>query len=112
GEIAVLDWGLARRRDEPPEPDVAATKAIPLPPSKPTLTGTVLGTPGYMAPEQALGATARIGPWSDVFALGAMLYEVIAGTPFAEAPGLGGPPEMRDAELVRSLKSQGADDEL
>jgi hypothetical protein len=48
-----------------------------------TATGIAAGTPGYMAPEQATGDKARLGPWTDVFSLGVMLYELLtAKLPF------------------------------
>ncbi|MBI4712714.1 MAG: tetratricopeptide repeat protein [Planctomycetes bacterium] len=48
-----------------------------------TLSGTILGTPSYMSPEQAKGDKARIGPRSDIFSLGATLYHALTGqTPF------------------------------
>ncbi len=52
---------------------------------KMTVTGTVMGTPWYMSPEQAAGEIDRLGPASDIFSLGVILYELITGTrPFNE----------------------------
>jgi eukaryotic-like serine/threonine-protein kinase len=83
GEVLVLDWGLAKRVDEVALASVpvergAAEMPVPAPialADAPTRTqrGTVLGTPGYMAPEQARGEVDRLDQRADVFALGAML---------------------------------------
>ncbi|HEX3763465.1 MAG TPA: serine/threonine-protein kinase, partial [Kofleriaceae bacterium] len=72
GETLVADWGLAKRLDEADPPHGAPAVGTPAD----TATGAVLGTPAYMAPEQASGE--RVDPRSDVFAIGAMLRELLA----------------------------------
>jgi serine/threonine protein kinase len=75
GETVVIDWGLAKQLDDPPDEGPAGEKLVG--PGDATMTGQVLGTPVYMSPEQALGLPAD--ERSDVYALGAILYHLIAG---------------------------------
>jgi serine/threonine protein kinase len=72
--VYVIDWGLAKHTGVPGGSSQSGR----------TLPGKVMGTPGYMAPEQADGRSARAGAEADVFALGAILYEILTGRrPFA-----------------------------
>src|SRR4029079_17967218 len=65
-QVKLLDFGIARREQ-------AATVL--------TQTGSVLGTPGYMAPEQARGDHSLIDARADVFSLGCVLFECLTGKP-------------------------------
>jgi WD40 repeat protein len=86
GETIVVDWGLAKRLGagmrEPSSP--ADERSFALSPELATRAGDVLGTPGYMAPEQASGGD--VDTRSDVYALGALLYHVVSGQPPARYP--------------------------
>ncbi len=91
GETLVVDWGLAKVLGRPEDPAGPA----PLPPlpgeadAAATQAGAVLGTPAFMPPEQALGELDRLGPASDVYSLGAMLYHLLTGrAPFAGTDAL------------------------
>src|SRR5262245_31310819 len=93
-ETLVVDWGLAKvvgksdifpapgeadeaSEGDDSEPDLGATAPVP---GGETQPGTSIGTPSYMSPEQARGDLERIGPASDVYSLGATLYELLTGT--------------------------------
>jgi serine/threonine protein kinase/formylglycine-generating enzyme required for sulfatase activity len=82
GEVVVMDWGLAKISQSsgsfgsgPKNPVVTVRSRGGL---YVTRSGSVAGTPNYMPPEQARGEHGLVGPWSDVYALGALLYEVLA----------------------------------
>jgi eukaryotic-like serine/threonine-protein kinase len=118
GEVLVLDWGLAKpiavtAGPEPGhrEPRANGSQKPNLPPAivdaptiefdadrNETMQGQVLGTPSYMSPEQAEGKIDRIGPRSDVYSLGAILYEILCGQrPFAGS---------KTSELLRLVRQQ------
>jgi serine/threonine-protein kinase len=80
GEVYVLDWGLSKVAGLP---DLLGERPVALPrdAGTDTLDGAVLGTPGYMSPEQARGETASMDMRSDVYSLGAILYEMLALQP-------------------------------
>jgi WD40 repeat protein len=94
GTPKVTDFGLAKQADQ----DSARTG-----------TGTIVGTPSYMAPEQAAGQPAAVGPAADVYALGAILYEALTGQPpFKAATALETLEQVRTHEVAppRRLRPQ------
>jgi len=125
GEVLVMDWGVAKRLGEP-------SLELPADPTRPapqeggaqsgTAHGTVIGTPAWMAPEQARGEVERLDARADVFALGGILYFLLTGRPpaperLSEAPtrtwvGYAGPrpgafpaPRQVDPEIPRALEA-------
>ena len=66
GEPKITDFGLAKKMDDQ---------------DSQTQSGSIMGTPSYMPPEQAEGKTADIGPLADIYSLGAILYELLTGRP-------------------------------
>jgi formylglycine-generating enzyme required for sulfatase activity/tetratricopeptide (TPR) repeat protein len=103
GEVYVMDWGLARLLGQPETRELRMQGQTELPSvvhslrhgpgpgeadaSLVTLDGDVVGTPAYMSPEQAAGHIELMGPHSDVYSAGAMLYQLLAGHPPYLPPG-------------------------
>jgi serine/threonine protein kinase len=120
GEVYVLDWGVAcsmRGKDlhdlrprtasasmpydastpgTPPDSDTSAKDAPII-----TRDGTVLGIPAYMSPEQAHGRMESVGTRSDVYSLGAMLYELIKG----HGPYLDASPPPSGKQVLDAVRS-------
>jgi serine/threonine-protein kinase len=124
GETLVVDWGLAKSLGPLPDASTisgAETADGPLrlePEGVPLVTraGTVLGTPGYMSPEQADGMLSELSAASDVYSLGATLYTILTGRPPmtaetpAGAPGGGSnasfpSPRAVDRRVPRALEA-------
>lgn len=91
GEVFVVDWGLMKivGSGGPTAEEAEAELGEVLSPADDglprTLAGRVTGTPAYMSPEQALGQVGKMGPPSDVFSLGLVLYEILWGfSPYCE----------------------------
>jgi serine/threonine-protein kinase len=87
GEVYVLDWGLATM------PGAAALPALPESSEsgstpRATRAGDLIGTPGYMSPEQARGEGDAAGPAADIYALGTILFEILALEPLHGEEGL------------------------
>lgn len=81
GETVVLDWGIAKVAGIPDDRTPAPAGRDPDPGEGSTQMGAILGTPAYMSPEQALGDVEEIDEQSDVWSLGAVLYEILTGEP-------------------------------
>ena len=89
GEVYVMDWGLAKivgredHRASESKPDLTRSMVVgsdrAAEEGMETMEGSVFGTPCYMAPEQARGHRDQIGPWSDVYSVGSILYHLLTG---------------------------------
>lgn len=124
GETQVLDWGLARIKGQEDKAlkdlqkgSLALSKSLIQSDSQAlTLDGSIVGTPAYMPPEQARGELENVDEQSDVYSLGAVLYQILTGSPPYEGPMaalivqavLSGPPlrvSAREKEIPRELEA-------
>jgi serine/threonine protein kinase len=114
GEVLVMDWGVAKevvgRNAAPSGRDVGVPPGGGAPAHRPgqTLHGTVLGTPGYMAPEQARGEVELIDERADVYALGGILFFLLTGRD-PQPEQAGGrevtPPQRLNRSIPRALNA-------
>ncbi len=117
GELYILDWGLAKilGADERaiPAPEGEEPIEAPLSQRHRTIAGSMMGTPGYMSPEQIRGEIDALDERTDVFALGAILFEILTLEPLFGKPGddvtaiLAA--TLRGADARPSQRSRGAD---
>lgn len=115
GEVLVMDWGVAKdRRGGAREGGTVMSEQRPAqgPAGTGTAHGAVLGTPGYMAPEQARGENERVDERSDVFSLGALLAFLLTGQPptvAGEPPSLSALPRPLAAVCRKAMAPRAED---
>lgn len=91
GEVLVIDWGLAKLYRNATDPTIESMESVLVDHDRrfPTKMGSTVGTPAFMSPEQASGMVDTLGPASDVYSLGAILYMMLVGKPaFERSPDI------------------------
>ena len=81
GEVIVLDWGLASTYANEAKEEEEDEPVLPSTTGHQSVDGQIVGTPRFMAPEQATGDRGQLSPATDVYGLGAVLYEILTGGP-------------------------------
>ncbi|MCB9852026.1 MAG: protein kinase [Phycisphaerales bacterium] len=121
GEVQVVDWGLAKVLSRGAAGDDSSRGADPIADSvvetlrstddgSQSVAGAVMGTPAYMSPEQARGEVDRIDERSDVFALGAILFEILTGRAVYDGSGNDVLRRAADGDLTTALQALNACD--
>jgi serine/threonine protein kinase/tetratricopeptide (TPR) repeat protein len=78
GEVLLMDWGLALKFDSVRLEQLSGSEVIAEIPTTATASNPA-GTPAYMAPEQTEATSANVGPWTDIYLLGGILYVLLTG---------------------------------
>ena len=101
GEVLVVDWGLAKTLDAEEAALTPGGDWLGQHGSDRTIAGSIIGTPGYMAPEQADGRLDLLDHRTDIYGLGAILYEILTGRPPSSADTATRPSSRRCGDFVR-----------
>jgi serine/threonine-protein kinase len=109
GEVYLLDWGIAKIEGDDVQPTALTYTAEPADSQLETREGDLLGTVGYMSPEQARGDHAAVDSRSDVYALGAILFEILTYRPLHTRPTGGEKSSPADVEPRPSVRYPDAD---
>ncbi|MCA8938464.1 MAG: serine/threonine protein kinase, partial [Planctomycetes bacterium] len=105
GETLVVDWGLARIDQDSMVSGVPElTESVPVEEGRLTRFGVAIGTPTFMAPEQARGELDSICPQTDVYSLGAVLFNIVSGSTAAWGTSVGEIIEAVGKGETRSLR--------
>lgn len=104
GQVIVLDWGLAKLTDET-EFGISLSDGVDLTDDAiaQTMAGQVIGTPMFMAPEQASGDLDAIDKQTDVYGLGAILFSILTGTAPHDASHLGANESSDISEILKAI---------